>query len=93
MALARRYSCVLEEPLLETDQNLGKTLELLAVLGYTPIDFGTASIGPNTAKKEITQEDISFMLLKNQNSSVGLIPNRSLFTNRELGYTAYHLRY
>jgi len=89
MTLAKRYSCILEEPLLQTHEGLGQTLEMLAVLGYTPKELGITSIGPNTDQKGITLEDTSFILLRHGKdySSVGLVPGP------QGGYFAYHLRY
>lgn len=95
MALAERYSCILEDALLETDQSLDKALGMMEYLGYFPSDLGRTSIGPNSDRTLISHSDISMILLKNERkkSNAGLLLKRDVFPERSLGYIVYEIRY
>ena len=89
-----RYSCVFENPLLETNQNLRGTLAMLASIGYSARDFGRTNLGPNTDRGSITHRDIYMILLENPTGkdSVGLVKKVEV-SSKEEGYIAYYLRF
>ena len=65
MALDDKYSCMLDNPLIETGvPDLWAALNLAENFGYKPMEFGRTNIVVNDSQEITTYKDISFMLLE-----------------------------
>ena len=99
MPLHERYSCLMDDPLLETNQSLEVTLRMVALLGYVPVDFGVTSIGPASDGRKTTHNNIAFLLLQDEGKkgSAGVVKKSDMEgsgpENKRNGYVVYELRY
>ena len=99
--LKKRYSCIMNNPLLETSRpKLTDALALVAILGYSPTTFGKTAIGPNVIDNETPDRNIDFILLEHNNGgTAGLVKKVDLSTTDGAaaesltGYAVYELRY